>query len=112
MYPFASSQLFQVFNCVTIDGTRYLQADLAIECANNKQKSAEIFAGFFIVVVAIGTPLLYVRLLLHYRQDILAGKQNSSNHLTFLYSDYLSRFFYWEAIVCMNLLIFLVAGLN
>ena len=73
LYPSVSSMLFQVHNCRRIDGVSYLHADYSIECDSSAHQYAAIFSGFMIVLVAFGTPVLYLLLLLPHRQAIQCG---------------------------------------
>jgi hypothetical protein len=104
-YPFVCSMLFQVHNCRTVDTLPYLHADYSIECHTAEHRSASIFSGFLIALVAIGTPFLYMLLLFPHRDEIrsLMGRNKrsaTSRHLRFLFSDYRPEWYYWEVVVC------------
>jgi hypothetical protein len=104
-YPFVCSMLFQVHNCRTVDRLAYLHADYSVVCHNAKHRSAVIFSGFVIAVVAIGTPLLYMTLLFPHRDEIRSlmsrsSSNASSRHLRFFFGDYKPQWWYWEAVVC------------
>jgi hypothetical protein len=104
-YPFVCSMLFQVHNCQTVDTLSYLHADYSIECHTAEHRSASIFSGFLIALVAIGTPFLYMLLLFPHRDEIrsLMSRNSSSaqsRHLRFFFNDYRPEWYYWEAVVC------------
>jgi hypothetical protein len=99
LYPSVSSMLFQVHNCRRVDGVSYLHADYSITCDSPGHRHAEIYSIVLIVLVAIGIPALYLRLLFPHKHDILSGGNESPRHLDFLHSDYKPRFWFWEVVV-------------
>jgi hypothetical protein len=99
LYPSVSSMLFQVHNCRRIYGVSYLHADYSIECDSSGHRSAAAYSILLIVLVAIGIPALYLRLLSPHRHDIMKGSTESSRHLGFMYNDYKPRLWFWEVVV-------------
>ena len=65
IYPSVSKAIFSTFQCKDIgDGTRYLRADLSINCASPAHVSMMAYAGVMLVIYPFGAPLLYAYLLL------------------------------------------------
>ena len=87
IYPTLSVKIFSTFNCGTAeyaDGmTHYLHADYSIECDNATQRDYMVFAGFMVLCISVGTPVLYLVLL-----NKSHGKTEHISNLRFLYQDY------------------------
>jgi hypothetical protein len=45
IYPLGCKVLFSTFDCITVDGIRYLRSDHDIECVSAAHKSAEAFSA-------------------------------------------------------------------
>jgi hypothetical protein len=41
IYPFGCKVLFSTFNCINVDGVRYLRADMGIDCASPGHHTAQ-----------------------------------------------------------------------
>jgi hypothetical protein len=96
IYPFGCKVLFSTFNCINVDGVRYLRADMGIDCASPGHHSAEALAGFMIFAFSMGLPLLYFGMLWTNRKQLFAT--DGSNQLAFLhffYREYDEKLYYW-----------------
>jgi hypothetical protein len=96
IYPFGCKVLFSTFNCINVDGVRYLRADMGIDCASPGHHSAEALAGFMIFAFSVGLPLLYFGMLWINRKKLFAT--DGSNQLAFLrffYREYDEKLYYW-----------------
>ena len=74
-YPSCSAAAFSAFSCEDFEGTRYLKADYSIDCDSPEHASTRAIAGIMIVIYPIGTPLLYLAVLLFNRKAIYAARQ-------------------------------------
>ena len=74
-YPSCSAAAFSAFSCEDFEGTRYLKADYSIDCDSPEHASTRAIAGIMIVIYPIGTPLLYLAVLLFNRKAIHAARQ-------------------------------------
>jgi hypothetical protein len=93
VYPGFSASIFQAFNCITIDGTKYLRVDLAVSC-NSEEHAQQIgWAYWGVGFCCIGAPAFYAFLL---DRDTHFGCGES--YLSFLKQDYQPRYWYWEPI--------------
>ena len=96
-----SNTLFQAFNCHDVDGTRYLRADYAIDCASEAHKTAQAFALLGIVGCSIGIPILYLLVLRrHDHKDMSDGDEStgrSTAHLHFFVQDYKPEYWYCKS---------------
>ena len=64
IYPSTSAAIFATFQCEELsDGTRWLRADLSINCDSTVHAGFSIYAALMILVYPIGTPALYYVLL-------------------------------------------------
>ena len=64
IYPGTSAAIFATFQCEELsDGTRWLRADLSIDCDSTVHVGFSIYAALMILVYPIGTPALYYVLL-------------------------------------------------
>ena len=64
IYPGTSAAIFATFQCEELsDGTRWLRADLSIDCDSTVHTGFSIYAALMILVYPIGTPALYYILL-------------------------------------------------
>jgi hypothetical protein len=93
VYPGFSASIFQAFNCITVDGTKYLRVDLAVSCDSEEHAQQIGWAEWGVGFCCIGAPALYAFLL--YR-DTRFGSGES--YLSFMKQDYQPRYWYWEPI--------------
>jgi hypothetical protein len=64
IYPSTSSNIFATFQCKALDdGTRWLRADLRIDCNSGAHVAMQGYAGVMVFVYPVGAPLLYAYLL-------------------------------------------------
>jgi hypothetical protein len=101
------------FNCREIDGVLYLAKDLGIRCDSPQQKTAELVAGFMLVVYSAGLPLLYLAILVSTRPPANAagGREHSVDAkgfwttMVFFHRDYSPDCYYWEVVELLRKLI-------
>ena len=64
IYPSTSAAIFATFQCEELsDGTRWLRADLSIDCSGDMHTLFRYYAGFMVLLYPLGTPLFYLFLL-------------------------------------------------
>ena len=64
IYPSTSAAIFATFQCEELsDGTRWLRADLSIDCSGDTHTLFRVYAGFMFLLYPLGTPLFYLFLL-------------------------------------------------
>jgi len=64
IYPSTSAAVFATFQCEELsDGTRWLRADLSVDCASDFHTLFRYYAGLMVIVYPLGTPLFYLFLL-------------------------------------------------
>eukprot|EP00903_Cladosiphon_okamuranus_P017270 g15914.t1 len=106
VYASVSSTLFQAFACEHLDdGKNYLRADYRIECDSSKHRRFQVYAGFMVLLYALGIPAFYGVLLFRDR-DIL--RRDEANRVdtarvtstSDLWSPYKPSVFYYEVIEC------------
>jgi hypothetical protein len=106
LYPSSSTIAFRAFNCRSIDGVDYHREDLSIECASSAHKDAEAFAAVSMIFVSVGLLVLYTALLWPHHTVLRTGMASSDaatrgtelRSISFLYSDFTGRCYYWEII--------------
>ena len=93
-----------MYDCILVDDPdqtrRFLRADFSIDCATDKHRRFQLFAGAMIGVYPIGIPLLFLWAMLPYRgelRDVAARESESARgkHLAFFSMDYKGRYWYW-----------------
>lgn len=105
VYSSASSVVFQMFACDTLDdGNRYLRADYTILCDSPKHRFFEVYASFMIAIYPVGIPVLYTGLLLKDRR-LLQDQKGRVDSLVVrptsgLWQPYRPNRFYYEVIEC------------
>ena len=63
-YPSSSSTIFSTFPCKELDdGSRWLRADLTIDCASDAHTRMVVYAAVMVLVIPLGAPALYGYLL-------------------------------------------------
>ena len=71
IYPGTSAAIFATFQCEELsDGTRWLRADLSIDCASTVHIGFSMYAALMILVYPIGTPAFYYVLLRRSRASL------------------------------------------
>ena len=71
IYPSTSAAIFATFQCEELsDGTRWLRADLSIDCRGDTHTLFRIYAGFMVLLYPLGTPLFYLFLLRRNRERL------------------------------------------
>ena len=64
IYPSTSAAVFATFQCEELsDGTRWLRADLSVDCDGDFHTLFRYYAGLMVIVYPLGTPLFYLFLL-------------------------------------------------
>ena len=124
--PSVTTMIFQAFDCVTVDPNghdSYLRVDMSVSCDSVEYSSWIWFALGMVFVYPIGIPGFYLICLYQIRDDIqqhalmteanggkpllpkLAGNTNEISEkdkameaLSFLWTAYEPRFWYWEII--------------
>jgi hypothetical protein len=105
VYPGFSASIFQAFNCITVDGTRYLRVDLSVGC-DSEQHEGQMPWAWIGMVCSIGAPVLYAFLLNeHRKKNEGRGSSARESHLSFLTVDYQPRYWYWELIIMVQKLL-------
>ena len=101
IYPIVTQETFKAFSCHTFDegsplATRWLRADVAIQCDSERHSLAMMIACVGIIVYPIGVVLVFALLLHAARDDIATGHRTElSAALKFLYGEFDPEFFYW-----------------
>ena len=71
IYPSTSAAIFATFQCEELsDGTRWLRADLSIDCSGDTHTLFRYYAGFMVLLYPLGTPLFYLFLLRRNRERL------------------------------------------
>ena len=104
IYPSTSASIFATFQCEELsDGTRWLRADLSIDCDSRTHTGFSVYAALMILVYPIGTPILYFLVLFPKRHVLrkavserTAAEVESVLYLDFLVSSYREGFWYFE----------------
>lgn len=85
IYPSTSTKIFATFQCKDIgDGTRYLRADLAIDCDSPAHVGMLAYAIVMVLVYPLGAPALYAYLLFKLYGDQLWRLRDIENVRTSL----------------------------
>ena len=106
VYSSVSSMLFQTYACDLLeDGNNYLRADYRVECDSSKHKAFQVYAGFMIVLYAVGIPAFYGFLLFRDRDELTrdqAHREHSARvtSISDLWSPYKPSVFYYEVVEC------------
>jgi hypothetical protein len=108
--PGISIFIFRTFSCIDLDPHgRYLRADYSVSCDSDRYEWGKKYAIGMVFVYPLGVTGLYFWLLYSHRHVIQNRKPSgdgsfSEKHrraiepLTFLFSSYQPRYWYWEAI--------------
>jgi hypothetical protein len=103
VYPFGCTNLFAMFDCITVDRVRYLRSDLAIDCDSDAHQTSEAFAGFMILAFPLGLPALYFAMLWSNRSHLFDTETGGGvSFLGFFFREYNPRFYYWETVECVR----------
>ena len=122
--PGVSIIVFRSFTCVDVDpdkvtaeNTRYLRADMSINCDSPEYFATTVWAIVSIICYPVGVPLLYLILLFRVRKDIAelslhknedrqefgvykcSREESVHDHVTalgILFASYKPRYWYWE----------------
>ena len=68
IYPTTSAKIFATFQCYELDNeerSRFLRADLSVDCKTDVHQLMTVYASFMVFVYPLGMPLLYVYLLFY-----------------------------------------------
>jgi hypothetical protein len=108
--PGISIFIFRTFSCIDIDpdnvGGRYLQADYSINCNSSRYEWGRSYAIGMVFVYPVGVTGYYAWLLFSHK-DLIMNRQNQNlsesekqmiEPLSFLFSAYEPRYWYWELI--------------
>jgi hypothetical protein len=89
-FPVVSVKIMETFACHAVDGERFLRADYALSCDDNKWQQWAIYAVVWVLVFVIGFPLFLLVRLLGMRADLRSGKAEEASQLSlgFLLYDY------------------------
>src|SRR4051794_21214926 len=92
-----------MFNCIEVDGVRYLASDTNIQCSEHRYQQFVPLAAAGIAVFVAGIPLAVLVLLVLFRRrrkdaDVLAW-------LGFLYAAYTDEMAYFELVVLLEKLV-------
>lgn len=101
LYPFVSKTVLGVFNCIEVDGTSYLLADLSLLCFDDNWNSYAVVCGIFVAMYPVGIPVSY--LLLLRKADLRDAA--TTFMLGFLYEAYTTLCFYWEVVDMLHKLV-------
>jgi len=98
IYSSTSTTISKIFNCKDIDEDHLLLSeDYTVDCRSMRYLSAHTFGVFSTLTVSLGTPVLYLILMMPYRSDLSKAK-----HLQFFHHDYVETCFFWEVVECMK----------
>eukprot|EP00935_MAST-01C_sp_MAST-1C-sp1_P000569 g569.t1 len=97
IYSPVSANVFQVFNCRSINGGRYLRKDYSLDCTTREHIAMEVFSVFMVLFTCIGLPMQYFVVLYVHRNHL--GKLRA---LSFFLRDYSPRWRYWEIVECFK----------
>ncbi len=106
VYSSVSSVLFKTFACEDLDdGKNYLRADYRVECDSPTHRNAQLYAGFMVVLYAIGIPALYGFLLFRDRGVLeldQAGREVAARirPTSDLWRPYKPSAHYYEVVEC------------
>eukprot|EP00003_Mantamonas_plastica_P016296 TRINITY_DN271_c0_g1_i10.p1 TRINITY_DN271_c0_g1~~TRINITY_DN271_c0_g1_i10.p1 ORF type:complete len:6036 (+),score=1765.20 TRINITY_DN271_c0_g1_i10:697-18804(+) len=98
-HPMVSKAVFQIFNCIELeDGSRYLEADMRINCASSVYEyylyvwGYTMVFGYCLGVLAIGMGILFVNRKRLNQPTVMARYR-------FLYDGYAKKRYFWEIII-------------
>ncbi|CDW83118.1 UNKNOWN [Stylonychia lemnae] len=98
VHPNIVKYVFDVFNCVDIDGESRLKNDLALICYSNKHQFWAFGLGLPVLIVwGLGIPL-FAFILIETEKKSLESVATREKY-GFLYRGYKSRFYYWEIFI-------------
>ena len=94
LVPSTATRIFMTFLCDTIEidaqpreMRRYLHDDLALRCDGSEYAATRNVALAFLVIWPLGTPVLYILLLMASREALRAGKRTALSRATNFLSD-------------------------
>eukprot|EP00966_Prymnesium_polylepis_P262595 6065680-Prymnesium_polylepis.2 len=112
LVPSTATRIFMTFLCdeIEIDAQpremrRYLHDDLALSCDGSEYTATRSVALAFLIIWPLGTPVLYIMLLMASREALQAGTRTALSRATdFLSADYRAGVFWWEPVeMCRKL---------
>ena len=100
VFPSVSSLAFRAFDCEEFDdGSSFLRADYAIECAGAEYDRVTSLGWLAILLYPVGISLLYGALLYAARDSIGSERPTKlSLALSLLHRDYEPQWFWWELV--------------
>ena len=79
MYPGLSVKCFRVFNCIEINGSSYLMADLSVSCDDASYKQLHLVAVASITVYVLGVPFVGGLVLSRWKTWLVAEEDMSDD---------------------------------
>jgi hypothetical protein len=84
------------FNCIEVDGIRYLASDTSLLCSDDRHNAFLAFAIVAVLIFPVGIPLFVLLLLLRYRHHM--NDQSVKPWLGFISEAYTSKMAYFELV--------------
>ena len=98
-YPLVATKAFEAFSCYKFTESRWLKADVAIQCYSEAHDQVKGLAWVAIVLYPCGLLALNAALLFKARHAIRSQKSTAlSRSIAFLHREYLPHLFWWELI--------------
>ena len=101
LYPLATNTAFDAFPCYEFaDGSRWLKADVAIDCDSATYKHDVVLTAWAAVVIyPVGLVVLNASLLFCARKAIVSKRETTlSKAIEFLHKEYEPHIFWWELV--------------
>jgi hypothetical protein len=109
-YPLVATKAFEAFSCYQFSDSRFLKADVAVECNSIEHDDVRRLAWVAICVYPVGLLVLNAILLFTARRAIVSKRPTTlSKSISFLHKQYKPEFFWWE--LCEMLRRFVLVGL-
>ncbi|KYQ92080.1 Rho GTPase [Tieghemostelium lacteum] len=97
-YPAVCQSILDMYSCVEIDGTYYLESDLNTLCQGIQWQVHAYINIVFIMIYPVGIPLLFFILLYLWKQKKWISEEKCKERLSLLFSSYKDNFWYWEVV--------------
>ncbi|CDW90561.1 UNKNOWN [Stylonychia lemnae] len=98
VHPNIVQQMFDVFNCIDIDGETRLKNDLEIICYQDTHRIWSMMVSLTSIIVwGLGIPIFAMLLLFIERKNL--QKLDTKQKYGFLFNGYRKEFYYWEGVI-------------
>jgi hypothetical protein len=115
VYPSVTNKIFTTFTCYVVsDEIAFMESDYNVSCTDSTYKKMKLLAYGLVVLIPLGIPLYFGRLLYQAKPQILQHK--GPHHLENLYNDYKPECCMWEIyqmiqkVILVGLLTFINRG--